>query len=361
MATASRRTDRDLRELLAQEPFRFQFFQAVRLLERASLQAQTAGAPAGQPVGEDDAPRDEVVRFRTLPSFAFPPGEVAAVNPRNEVTGSPPELIVPFLGLSGPAGVLPQHYTQLLIERIRRKDYSLRDFLDIFHHRLISLFYRAWRKYRFVVGYERAAESHRIDDDLFTYCLYSLVGMGTRQLRGRQDVDDEALLYYAGHFAHSPRNALALEVMLGDYLEVPARVIQFVGQWLYLSADDQSCLPGPGLGGSGNNQLGCNVVVGHRVWGTENRFRVRLGPLRYREFNQFSPRGTLLRRAAQFVRTYAGGEFDFDFQLVLLADEVPFCQLGGDSFLGWNSWCHSRPLSSDADDAIFAHEGWPAN
>jgi type VI secretion system protein ImpH len=358
MATPSRRTDPDLIEQLFREPFRFEFFQAVRLLERAASQQGAGTRPAARPVGEDESPQAEVARFLAHPSLNFPPGEIATLA-ASENGELPPRMTVPFLGLIGPAGVLPQHYTQLVIERIRRKDLSLRDFFDVFHHRLISLFYRAWRKYRFVVGYERAAESNRIDDDFFTYCLYSLAGMGTTGLRGRQDVDDETLLYYAGHFVHAPRNAIALEAILGDYLGVRANVLQFVGQWLYLAAEDQSRMPDRSRQDACNNSLGNDVVVGHRVWGVENRFRVRLGPLSYREFERFSPLGDQLLATAQCIRTYAGVEFDFDVQPVLRADEVPPCRLGDHSYLGWNTWTWSAPLTRDADDAVFAHEGWP--
>ncbi|MGE0761002.1 MAG: type VI secretion system baseplate subunit TssG [Pirellulaceae bacterium] len=359
MATPSGRTSRDLKSRLAREAYQFDFFQAVRLLERIALREPPSDGPGAGPVGEDESPSREVVRFAALTSLSFPPGEIAALTPPRDGADAPWRMTVPFLGLTGPTGVLPQHYTQLLIERVRRKDYALRDFLDLFHHRLISLFYRAWRKYRFVVGYERAADNGRPDDDLFTDCLYCLVGLGTGGLRGRQDVHDETYLYYAGHFAHAPRQAVALERIVGDYLDVPARVIQFVGQWLYLSREDQSRLPQAGrLGETWNNSLGSDVVVGDRVWGMENRFRVQLGPLGYAVFQQLSPRGALLRKIAQLIRTYVGAEFDFDVQPVLRAKEVPPCQLGGDAYLGWNTWVFSQPFPQDAADAIFVHEGW---
>ena len=150
-------------------------------------------------------------------------------------------MVVTFLGLTGPSGVLPRHYTELLLQRIREKDFSLRDFLDLFNHRLISLFYRAWEKYRLPIGYERS----QLDDpdeqpDPVTRGLYCLVGLGTAGLRGRLDVDDEAFLYYSGHFAHFPRSASALECLLADYLEMPVRVQQCQGQWLALEPDDQA-------------------------------------------------------------------------------------------------------------------------
>jgi type VI secretion system protein ImpH len=362
MASASRRTNLDLSKQLSTEPYRFSFFQAVRLLERAAELAKSGELRGRRPVGEDFLPRDEAVRFRTLVSFGVPAGDIAAFQHSDADSGQPPVLTAAFLGLTGPAGVLPQHYTQLLIERVRRKDYSLRDFFDVFHHRLISLFYRSWRKYRFFVDYERVASSPDADDDLFTQCLFSLIGLGVPQLRGRQQVDDETFLYYGGHFSHAPRNAISLAAILNDYLNVPAQVEQFIGQWLYLEREDQSCFPSRLRLDGCNNALGVKTIAGARVWGIENRIRIRLGPLSFEDFLRYTPRGDLLGQTAQLVRSYAGAEFDFDVQPVLRADEVPLCQLGGDrsqSYLGWTTWLRSMPMSRDADDAKFAHEGWP--
>lgn len=363
MATASGGTSPDLKttplaEQLVKEPHRFNFFQAVRLLERVRG-LFSSGARTPRPLGEDESPREEAVRFQVPASFTFPPGEIGSLNPPTDE--QPPRMSVSFLGLIGPAGVLPRHYTQLAIERGRQKDDSFRDFLDVFQHRLISLFYRAWRKFRFFIGYERAVERGNAGEDDFTQALYSIVGLGTRKLRGRQEVDDETWLYYAGQFAHAPRNATSLGAMTTDYLGVPGHVEQFVGQWLYLHRADQSSLPAPMARTPANNVLGSNVVVGERVWGIEQKFRLQLGPLSYSEFLRFVPCGDRLLVAAQFVRNYVGAEFDFDVQPILRKDEVPLCQLGGEgepSRLGWNTWLKSLPLPYDARDAIFSHEGW---
>jgi type VI secretion system protein ImpH len=363
MATASGRTDSDLKasglaEQLTRTPHRFNFFQAVRLLERAGNLFRVRTKAAGR-IGEDEAPQNEVVRFHVPASFSFPPGEIGSFSPPSD--DRPARMSVSFLGLIGPAGVLPRHYTQLAIERSRQKDTTLRDFFDLFHHRLIALFYRAWRKFRFFVGYERAAESGQAGNDDFTQALYSLVGLGTPAVRRRQEVDDETWLYYAGQFAHVPKNAISLAAMTSDYLDVPAEIEQFVGQWLYLSRADQSNLPGAQRRQPANNDLGMNVVVGERVWSVEQKFRVRLGPLSYRDFLRYMPRGDRLSRAAQFIRGYVGPEFDFDVQPILRKEEVPRCRLGGEdepSRLGWNTWLLTQPLPQDARDAIFVNEGW---
>jgi type VI secretion system protein ImpH len=360
MAAASGRNDSALSEQLYAEAHRFDFFQAVRVLQRLGLAALRAETDQPRfPVGQDGAPQQEAVRFRALPSHSFPTGAVSEIRPPPEAAG-PPEMVTAFFGLTGPSGVLPRHYTTLLIERIRAKDYALRDFLDLFHHRLTALFYRAWAKYRLPFAYEQSQWSADAQpEDLFTHCLYCLLGLGTGGLRGRLAFDDEAFLFYAGHFAHRPRSAVVLERILADYFGLPVAIRQFQGQWLYLSADDQSALPQSGRPQGLNNQLGRSVVIGQRVWDVEGKFRARVGPLNYAGFRRLLPSGDTLRPLSQMMRTYAGPQFACDVQVVLLAAEVPRCRLGGDgdpARLGWNTWVFSQTVERDVSDTVFTWE-----
>ncbi len=341
-----------------------------------------------RPLGGDFAPTEEVVRFRATPSHSFPAGSVVDVAPPR-AEDAPPEMTVAFHGLTGPQGVLPQHYTTLLIERVRAKDFSLRDFLDMFNHRAISHFYRAWRKYRFPFAYEESVRSTgfsrketppkggttSVADDLFTQCLYCLLGLGTGRQRGRAEFADEALLYFSGHFAHWPRSAIALEGILNEYFQIPAAVKQFQGEWLYLAVEDRSALPSRSRRREGDSPifadtkigtvpgkgqytaLGSEAVVGQRVWDVESKFRIRLGPLSYADFRRLLPDGDMLRPVREMVRLYAGPHLEFDVQLVLKRREVPRCRLGGDpagaSRLGWNTWVRHGEFSADVDDAVF--------
>ena len=366
MAPQGRRDRAPLSREIRDEAYRFDFFQAVRVLERmAGEESARDAGPRRYPVGYDNSPQEEAVRFRAVASHSFPTGTVVAVNEpdarHHGPTTRPREMVVAFLGLTGPGGVLPQHYTSLLIDRIRSRDYALRDFLDAFNHRTVSLFYRAWEKYRFPVAYERAARASK--EDTFTRCLYSLVGLGTPGLGGRLEFDDEAFLFYSGLFAHRPRSAGSLREMLADYFELRVEVVQFQGQWLYLSEDDQSSLPSPRYPAGLNMQLGTNIVVGERVWDVEGKFRVRLGPIGYDQFRRLTPAGDALRPLCQMIRSYVGVQFDFDIQPVLKGAEVPWCRLGADdsdpSRLGWNTWIRSGALDRDVSDAVFAQEGLP--
>ena len=143
-------------------------------------------------------------------------------------------MTVNFMGLTGPMGVLPYCYTELILERLRAKDTSLAAFLDIFNHRIISLFYRAWEKYRFPVTYYLGEE------DRFTHHLLDLIGLGTPGLHDRQAVPTMALLHYVGMLGLQSRSAAALEQILSDYFEVPVEVEQFAGAWYRLDRATQS-------------------------------------------------------------------------------------------------------------------------
>jgi type VI secretion system protein ImpH len=378
MATPPGREMGDLSERLFQTPFRFDFFQAVRLLERLAHFIKGGGEQGalnstpqafGGLVGQDNLPEQEAVRFRSQPSLSFPASAIVQMRPlrggdkidapaANADSPAKPEtlveMVVSFLGITGPSGVLPHHYTAMLLRRIRAKDFSLRDFLDLFHHRAISLFYRSWVKYRLPFAYERSRLDPQTQQDLITWGIYCVAGMGTRGLRGRLDVDDVAFLYYSGHFAHLQRSASVLESLLTDYFDMPIRVLQLQGQWLLLG-DDQTVMPGPAHPGGLNNQLGVNLVVGERVWNVQSKFRIQLGPLTYAQFKRFMPSGDALRPLCQLTRSFVGPEFDFDVQLLLRAEEVPQSQVGPqETCLGWNSWSRTQDFTHVAEDAVFS-------
>ncbi len=366
MAASNGRTGTGL-SWLRQESHRFNFFQAVRLLERDFL-ALAAGEPGWRrfPIGRDYPPDREVVRFRVLQSLSFPPGEITQlIQPSKTATPEtdwpPPEMTVTFLGMTGANGSLPYHYTRMILRRLREKDESLLEWLDLFNHRLVSLFYRAWEKYRLPFAYERVhLAPTTVPVSPATDAPYCLVGLGTPGLKKRQKFNDEALLFYAGHYSHYPRNALGLECVLAEYFQLPIRIEQMQGQWLNLEPDDYATLPNKRQPKGINTQLGRTVVIGERVWDRQSKFRIRVGPLSYTQFCSLMPDGELLEVMSQLTRTYVGPEFDFDVQPVLRAGEVPWCKLAKTSpagpRLGWNTWGRSETFPRDADDAVFAAE-----
>lgn len=371
MGTAGGRQSTDLITALSREPFPFDFFQAVRLLERHYAQSQDLDGAQRATIGGDGSPNREAVRFRAHQSHTFPGATIvkskfAAGSSATPAPGKPDdpfcELTVTFMGLTGPSGVLPHHYTSLILERARAQDFSLRDYFDTFNHRTISLFYRAWEKYRFPFTYERVVHSTGgRETDTFTQALYSLTGLGTKGLRGRLEVDDQSFLLFGGLFSRKVPTAMGLERALAGFLKLPIRVSQFVGRWLYLSDEDRSSTSSEGFPLGRNMSLGEDVVVGERVWDRQSSIRLHIGPVGYRDFTSLMPGSPRFVALNQFARTFLGLEYDFDVQVILKKGEVPAIQLSddSDSQLGWNTWLHSGTLDHDADDAVFEHSGNP--
>lgn len=332
METASVELDR-LARLLAEEPTAFEFFQAVRVLSRL--------APERSAVGEFSDPADEVVRFAVNPSFAFPPSEIHALD---ESDGGPPKLTVNFFGLTGPQGVLPLHYSQQTAERARARDTALRDFLDLFNHRAIALFFRAWAKYR-------PWPSESVDDRI-AHHLLDLIGLGTAGLAERLVAPTSSLIPYAGLLGTAPRPAVALEALIEDYFDVPVEVHQFVGGWYPLVPGTQ-CEVGED---DPSAQLGLGTVVGDEIWDPQARIRIRIGPLPRRRYDEFLPTGSAYPVLQGLAEFFGGGQYDFEVQLVLGRDDVPPCVLGADDGaappLGWCTWLRTVPLERDPDDMV---------
>ncbi len=324
-----------VRHALEAQPRGFSFFQAVRLLE--------ALYPERAPVGGPEGPENEVVRFSSHPSLAFPPSEIETLDfPGDEN----PRMAINFLGLVGPQGVLPLDYTKLVAERVHAKDTALRDFLDIFQHRLISLFYRAWQKHRFLEQRERGGE-----DDVTTHLL-DLAGLGLEPLRDLEGLSAEALAGYGGLLAAQPRSARALEELLEDYFQIPAAIEQFVGDWYPLRRQDQ-CEVGDEERYS--SVLGMGALAGDEVWDPQARLRVKLGPLDWSQYQAFLPDGEAHTPLRTLLRFFSHEEHEFEVQLVLDGDEVRGLHLGGDEGeqLGWTTWIRTRRPTGPADQTMF--------
>lgn len=324
-----------IRELLEAEPYRFGFFQAVRLLQLM--------APERTAVGGYGTPSQEAVRFRAHTSTTFPASEIQALEFRE---GRPPQMTVNFMGLTGPTGVLPLQYTEFVRDRLRTRDTTLRDFLDLFNHRLISLFYLAWEKYRLPVTFEQ-------EGDPFRNRLLSFLGLGMPGLQERQEIPDATLPFEGGLLSMHTRPAAALENVLRDYFEVPVAIEQFVGAW-YPVEQAAQCELGEEAASS---CLGRGVVVGDEIWDGQARIRIELGPLTLAEYEQFVPGGSAYNQLRAWAVFFAGLECDVEVRLILRREDVPACELTAEESqgprLGWTTWMKSQPFTRDPDETTF--------
>jgi type VI secretion system protein ImpH len=316
----------------------FEFFQAVALLQRLMGDRR--------PVGHFFSPEDEAVRFRVNPHLGFPASEIQQLELPE---GKPAEMMVNFMGLTGPQGVLPHPYSELILERLRAKDRSLASFFDIFNHRAISLFYRAWQRAHFPVNYSGGQH------DFFTQYLRDLLGLGTAGLSERQATEDEALMHYVSLFAMQSRSAVALEQILADYFEVPVEILQYTGAWYAIDAPTQCAMNEKE---SLSTQVGWGAVVGDAIWDRQGRVRIRIGPIGKKRYDEFLPGGSAHNALRAITRFFSNGCIDFEAQLVLKRKEVLAVKLDSDAKhqarLGWVSWAKTAPMGVDPDDTILA-------
>lgn len=326
----------DVFAALAAEPYKHDFFMALRRIECAfgsMPRLGTAPRPAGEPL-----------RLGQEPALDFAPAALWSLEPGKQ--GRPPRLAVRFFGLFGPQGPLPLHLADYARERVlHHSDHTFARFADMFHHRLLLLFYRAWAQAQPTVSLDRPGT------DRFADYVGSLLGIGTPAHRGRDAVSDHAKLFFAGRQVRQVRNAEGLAAMLTGYFKVPVRVESFVGHWMELPKSERTRLPSRAdrLLGATIAQLGVGAVAGHKVWDRQHKFRIHVGPLGLAQYQSFLPTGSAVGALADWVRHYVGHELEWDLRLSLRRAEVPAATLGGRGRLGWGTWLGRRRDTSDAD------------
>jgi type VI secretion system protein ImpH len=324
-----------LERALLEEPNSFEFFTAVRVLERLR--------PGRSTVGGYGDPSEEAVHFSVNNSLAFPASEIQSLEPAD---GQAARMKVNFMGLTGPQGVLPYVYTQLVTQRLQAKDTALAAFLDLFHHRIISLFFRAWEKHRFTRRFERDGS------DPLTEHMLDLGGLGLENDQRLEDVPAQSLAGYAGLLGPETRSAVALEQLISDYFGVNASVEQLLGGWYPVHVQDQCALDEDTL----SSELGHGSLVGDEVWDPQARVRVRIGPLTRTQFESFLPTGPAYKALRTLVRLFGHDQFEFEAQLVLETIDVPGVELGDveetGERLGWSTWIRTQPRARAADETI---------
>lgn len=339
MATPRRRPDASVIDALVHGPRRFSFFQAVRLLERR--------AAGGALVGGDHDPRDESVRFHSGIHLGFPAAEIQSLHQDDDGRA---HLELGFFGLTGPLGALPEGHSGMVGRALREKQPELREFLDIFNHRLTSLFYRAWAKYRPAPALERAKAEGRPDP--VSELMAALVGLGGESLRDRMAVPDSLALHHAGPLSRRIRPAAVVEDLLSAALDLTVRVEQFRGAWCPLPDSERTVLPGPDTPQGRFCRLGVDMVAGARAWEVMGGIRLHVGPLGLDDFMGLLPGTPGAEKLADMVALVAGLSMDFDVRLVLRPDQVPPLRLGGGQDgprLGWTTWLPGGAMDQARD------------
>ena len=321
--------DLELIALLTQEPYRFGFFEALRQLE-----CLHADHPR---LGQSMRPVDDAIRLGQTPSLQFAPStisafELSALEGENsdlaDINVEHARLSVYFFGLFGPNGPLPLHLTEFTRNRVRNaKDSALVDFTNLFHHRLLSLFYRAW------ANKEPTVQLDRPEQDRFSLYVGSLLGLGEDSLQQRDAMPDHTKLHFAAHLGCHTHHAEGLQSILSEFLKVAVNIQEFVGEWLEIPDDSYSYLNQNSIGG-----LGQSMVIGTRSWQCQHKFRIIIGPVDLHDYKRLLPGGSSLKILLDIVKNYIGLEFNWDINLILNKQHVPSARLGEYGQLGLTNW-----------------------
>lgn len=339
---------------LAADATRFDFYYALRHVD--------ANMVSDAPLGRSPRPRNEPFRLTQHPSLMFAPSTLYQYREGVAANGLG-RLSVHHFGLFGPNGALPQHLTEFVQERILHyKDESMARFCDIFQHRMILLFYRAWADCQAAASLDRPGRDH------FSRYASSLVGLGQPSLQNRDAVPDHMKLHHAGHLVRLTRNPEGLTRSLAALLRVPVAMQEYCIQWLRLAEEDQTRLSSVASAGDGgqhrielgtaSSRLGQGAIAGAKVPDAQHKFRLRIGAMSLTEFERYLPGGIRFTQVRDWVRNYIGIELAWDAQIVLKREEVPAVRLGSFGQLGWTSWLGmpAARRNRDVDDVILDAE-----
>ncbi|KGJ94820.1 type VI secretion system baseplate subunit TssG [Colwellia psychrerythraea] len=378
MSTASWRKNTAVIDTLAQYPYQFSFKQTVRLIERSNNYNDLVETSAIASVGRFMPPQSECIRFTSRQSLSFPSAEISSVEPLYQANSENNQWRVElnFIGLTGSNGVLPYHYTETVLKRLKLKDKTISEFFNLFNHRAASLFFQSSVKYFAPLQYERSrlgnisatdinslqeknsntskSSKPKTTTDNFTKMLLALVGLGTGNLTDRLYTKDESLLRYAGLLSSSVRTASGLKQIIESHFQLPVEIKEFVGQWQPLIDDVRTKLPNNGAAGQ-NNQLGKTVMLGKSGFFAQGKINIILGPLTAKQLKKFTPQTPHLKALDEFVRLYLGFEHDYSFILRTLKKELPSkVSFATDNkpILGWTSWLSSKSIDTKHGNAV---------
>lgn len=360
MSTSSWRKSPSIISQLLDNPAQFNFLQAVRLLQQNNHAKHDSSQQKPLEIAQYSPSSKEFIRFRTDTQLSFAPSEVTKISENKN--NNDPELIkqwrltVAFMGLTGRGGVLPYHYSESILQQLKQKNPFLREFLELFNHRTISLFYRASTKYRLPIQYEKSKlgvlKNHKDD---FTQSLLSIIGIGTNHLNDRLMIPDEVLLRYSGLFSQSVRTTSGLRRMLSEHFEYPIVIEELQGQWQELLPDMRTHLASKQYPRGCNAILGNSAKLGRKGWFMQNKISIGIGPLNTDQFDSLAPGSRKLAALKEMVRFYVGIEQDFEINIMLRrADLSKPLTLSGKKrpIMGWNTWFANKNIDKEKKETI---------
>ena len=278
-------------------------------------------------VGYDSNPKHELIKFTATQKFGYPGNAITKLEETSFEDGlHKVNMQVSFMGLTGCSGALPQFYSELVMQRLRYKDTTMRDFYDMFNHRLISLYYRAWKKYKPSLNHINKDKNK----DPYTQILGLLSGGY-----------NEHQLHFSGLYSRKIRNASDLKSILTSYLGCDVAIKQMIGQWHDLKPQEQTRLASQALFEGQHARLGVDTVIGKQIWDVSSSIEIHISSDDPSKAKSLLPKGSLFELSNKIIKDYVGNSVQFrliiesDFhELEAVSLSKNSCQLGANSFLG---------------------------
>lgn len=325
MATPRRFAAATLIEALEEAPRGFTFYAAMDLLDSIR--------PDGARLGHCDPVGDEVVRFVGNPSLSFPSAEIDSIAMETDSEGRTRyRMMANLLGIYGQGSPLPTWYTEEVVHA-ELDEHAVKDFLDLFQHRLLSLLRRCGSKYRYYLDYEPDGR------DPISQWLYALMGVLHPTLREGTCLNWQRLLAYTGIIAMRQHSAPMIAGLLSHYFgSLPIRVEQFIAELAPIPQEQWALL------GAANSRLGEDLTIGERIADCGGRIQVVIGPLDFAGFKRFLPDGPDRAAAIDLLALLLTDPLRANLEVHLREAEIPPLQLAPDSpcQLGWSTWLGSE-------------------
>ncbi len=326
MGSDQRSTATAVVKKLFETPYEFSFLQALRIFQKI--------LPNGAAIGKTLSPQDDPVLFTSSYSYSLPSSDISRIT--TEESGRP-TIEVNFWNLAGPHGALPAPLSEKVVERSRNGDDSLKDFVNIFNHRLLGVYYSVAEKYSFVLS------PKSVNNTSAGQILSAVAGANLDEGQyGRVPV--HRLTKYAGLLWQRPRSAAGLEQLLKDYFRAPIQVDQFTGSWVDIHQRQRTFI---GRKQGRNHVLGKSTFLGRRFWQSAHHFVVNIGPLSSEKFHQFIPTGEHYGQMCDLIKLYAPMELTFQLKVLLREGEalqpVEAQNASVENRLGWTAVLNEAP------------------
>jgi type VI secretion system protein ImpH len=299
----------------------YDFYAVMRLLES---QSQTR-------FGTTKTPEKDPILLGQTVHMHFAPSSIDKLRKTNKSSW----LDVFFFGLTGPNGPLPTHLTERIFKQQKeQRDTTTVDFLNIFHHRLLSLYYRAWANKDPIIQYDLH------EKDTFRTYIGCLAGYGLPALKDRDSLPDHAKLKFTAFLGGKTRHISGLTKLIESIFGIKAKIKEFSGEWLTIPTQHRCILKEKHYA----KRLGQSTTLGKYSWQCQYKFKVTLGPLDLQTYESFLPNTHKIKQLNDAIRNYVGIEFDWEIIPTLQQSQVPSLKLGQYGQLGWTSWLNNTRL-----------------